>query len=155
METRNNLRWKPRQTPVRPETRPSRRPVGCCKRLRDFPFAFFAAPVSPNNAIISRLNAGMSSGLRLVTNSLSVETDVPPALRMSVLSEGRGWALRRPSLCHSSPSPCHRSARQLASAFPLRRGPASAQAILIARIHLPLIWRFFPLKSVSHGVFSH
>ena len=60
--------------------------------------SLLVAPVSPNNAIISRLNAGMSSGLRLVTNPLSVETDVPPALRMSVLSEGRGWALRPQSV---------------------------------------------------------
>jgi hypothetical protein len=54
----------------------------------------------------------------------------------------RRRALRRPSLCDSGPSPCHRSARQLTSRLPLRQGPASAQAILIARIHRPLIRRF-------------
>jgi hypothetical protein len=60
--------------------------------------SLLAAPVSANNAIISRLNAGMSSGLRLVTNPLSVttslSTQVPPALRMSVLSEGHEVSVR-------------------------------------------------------------
>ena len=47
---------------------------------------------SAMRAIISRLNAGMSSGLRLVTRSPSTTTSasvhLPPALRMSVLSDG-------------------------------------------------------------------
>jgi hypothetical protein len=73
-------------------------------------------PVSPNNAIISRLNAGMSSGLRLVTNPF-IRSDVfvhpcSSGVRMSVLSEGH-------------------------------------------EVSVQLIWRLFPLESVSHGVSSH
>ena len=60
--------------------------------------SLLAAPVSPNNTTISRLNAGMSSGLRLVTNQLSVttslSTQVPPALQMSVLSKGHEVSVR-------------------------------------------------------------
>jgi hypothetical protein len=40
--------------------------------------SLLAAPVSPKNAIISRLNAGMLSSLRLITNPLSVVTFVHP-----------------------------------------------------------------------------
>ena len=60
--------------------------------------SLLAAPVSPNNTTISRLNAGISSGLRLVTNQLAVttslSTQVPLALQMSVLSEGHEVSVR-------------------------------------------------------------
>jgi len=38
--------------------------------------SLLAAPVSPNNTTISRLNAGISSGLRLVTNQLAGTTSL-------------------------------------------------------------------------------
>jgi hypothetical protein len=54
--------------------------------------------VSPKNAIISRLNAGMSSSVATsyqpVMGHDSLSTHVPPALRMSVLSEGHEVSVR-------------------------------------------------------------
>src|SRR6202795_1712643 len=51
-----------------------------------------------NRSIICRLNAGISSGLRLVTTPLlkttSSSTQVPPAFRISVLREGQEVTVR-------------------------------------------------------------
>jgi len=49
--------------------------------------SLLAAPVSPNNTIISRLNAGMSSGLRLVYQPLIGRLLCPPSFLRSCKSQ--------------------------------------------------------------------